>query len=188
MWWKVVLIVLGVLAIGTGVFYILMRGWDKEKPSKTETLQPESGEPLGKALIVYHPGAIGYTEEIAYAIGEGLQLMNWEVTLDRANKATVAGLTTYDVLLVGSPTYASTPRPPIMAYIDRCIELEGKKIVVFATGGHTPEESNKKMKAKLEQRGAKFVDSFGASLKQKGAEANNLAKEFGKKLANALKK
>jgi len=116
MWWKVVLIVLGifvgVIAVGAGIFYILMRGWDKEKPSKTEILQPKSDESIGKALIVYHPGATGYTEEIAYAIGEGLQSTNWEVTLDRANKATVADLSSYDVLLVGSPTYAGTPRPP----------------------------------------------------------------------------
>ncbi|HID92871.1 MAG TPA: hypothetical protein EYP60_02130 [bacterium (Candidatus Stahlbacteria)] len=187
MWWKVVLIVLGILAICSGVFWIFIRGWDKEQPSKSEVLQPASGEPVGKALIVYHPGATGYTEEVAYAIGEGLQSMNWEVLLDRANKTTVADLTSYDLLCVGSPTYVGTPRPPIMAYIERCAGLKGKESAVFATGSVNPDESNKKMKARLEKRGSKVIESLGVLVKQKGPEANNLAKEFGKKLAYNLK-
>lgn len=184
----VVGIVVIVLAAAAVVFWWgFRRSWDRPQPSKKDTLMPASREGVGKALVVYHPGATKYTQEVAYAIGEGLQSMNWEVHLDRANEATNSDLDSYDLLCVGSPTYASAPRPPIMTYIERCSRLEGKESAVFATGSSSPQRANAKMKEHLEKRGSKVLESLSLLVKQRKTEAHPLAKEFAVELAKMVK-
>ncbi len=170
----VVVIILGVV-MGSG--FLLIRSWDREQPSKRDILKPSVPEIAGKTLIIYHPGATGYTEEVAYALGKAFQTKGWEIHLDRANAKTVSDLSDFNLLCVGSPTYAGSPRPPIMNYINRCSGLENKRSLVFATGGVDPEEANKKMQSLLQSKGGKVVGSLALLVKQK-AQINELTGEF----------
>lgn len=190
-WWKIVLIAVGGL-VGLIVFVSVVGGlfllrYRREQPSKREVLRPEAGEPEGSALIVYQPGGIGYAEDVAYAIAAGLKSAGWEVHLDRANKETAADLGSFDLLCVGSPTWADSPLPPVVKYIARCAGLEGKPAAVFATGSLDAGPANDRMKSELRKRGASVGESLALLTKIRGEEAERLAREFGRKLARAAK-
>lgn len=181
----IVLVVVAVVGVGAGVFFYLMRSWDSEQPSKKDTLKPEVSKIVGRALIIYHPGATGYTEEVAYAIGRAFQAKGWEVHLDRANSRAVSDLSDFNLLCVGSPTYSGSPRPPIVDYINRCSNLENRVCLVFATGSNNPEEANKKMQNHLEAKTGKAVSSLALLTKQKD-EVEELTGEFVEKIAKEI--
>jgi len=71
--WKFFLFLFPSVVVVAGVFLYSMRNLDSEQPSKKNTLKPQVPEIVGRALIIYHPGGTGYTEEAAYAIGRALQ-------------------------------------------------------------------------------------------------------------------
>ena len=83
----------------------------------------------------------------------------------------------FNLLSVGNPTYFSSPRPPVLEYIERCSNLEKTVCLVFATGGETPHESTKKMQGLLEAKGAKVISSLALLTEQKN-QAGELAEEF----------
>jgi len=60
-----------------------------------------------KALIIYH-SKTGHTRAAADDIARGLDEKGVEVTIEEAAKADPAKASDYDILLVGSPTYAQT--------------------------------------------------------------------------------
>jgi flavorubredoxin len=177
----IVVIVVVLVGVGAGSFLYLMRRWDSEQPSKKDTLKPEVSKVVGRALIIYHPGATGYTEEAAYAIGKALQAKDWEVHLDRANSKAISDLSDFNLLCVGSPTYAGSARPPIVNYINRCTNLEKRVCLVLTTGSADPNESNKKLQSLLESRGGKVITSLALLTKQKD-QLDELAEEFAKKI------
>jgi flavorubredoxin len=179
---RIILIILGVLVIAVIVGFALMRGWDKEKPTKRENLKPE-GDVVAKALIVYHPGGSGYAEDVAHWIGEGLRSNGWEVDLDRANSSTVTDLTTYNLLCVGSPTYAGKPRPPIVSYLERVQGLQGKKSVSFGTAAGDAEAADR-LKEMLEAKGSEVIKVLKFLTGEKES-AEKEAKDFGSELAKS---
>jgi flavodoxin len=60
-----------------------------------------------RALIIYH-SKTGHTRAAADDIARGLKEKGVEVTIEEAAKADPASASEYDILLVGSPTYATT--------------------------------------------------------------------------------
>lgn len=181
----VLIIVVVVVGVGAGVFFYFLRRWDSEQPSKEDTLKPEVSEIVGRALIIYHPGGTGYTEEAAYAIGKALQNKGWQVHLDRANSKAISDLSEFNLLCVGSPTYSGSPRPPIVDYINRCSNLENRVCLVFATGSNNPEEANKKMQNHLEAKAGKVISSLALLTKQKN-QLDELTGEFVEKIAKEI--
>ena len=183
----IVVVVLIIVGVGAGSFYYFLRRWDSEQPSKKDTLKPEVSEVVGRALIIYHPGATGYTEEAAYAVGKALQAEGWEVHLDRANSRAISDLSDFNLLCVGSPTYMASPRPPIVNYINGCTNLEKRACLVLTTGGADPNESNKKLQSLLKSRGGKVISSLALLTKQKD-QLDELTEEFVEKIVEVMKK
>ena len=169
---KVVLIIslvaVVLVGVGAGAFFYFLQRWDSEQPSKKDTLKPEVSKIAGRALIIYHPGATGYTEEVAYAMGKALQTKGWEVHLDRANSRAVSDLSEFNLLCVGSPTY-----------------MENRVCLIFATGSSNPEEANKKMQNHFEAKGSKVVSSLALLTKQKD-ELEELTREFVEKIIKLI--
>lgn len=181
----IVVVVVLLVGVGAGAFFYFLRRWDSEQPSKKDTLKPEVSKIVGRALIVYHPGATGYTEEVAYAIGKTFQVKGWEVLLDRANSRAISDLSEFNLLCVGSPTYSGSPRPPIVEYINRCSNLENRVCLVFATGSNNPEEANKKMQNHLEAKAGKVISSLALLTKQKN-QLDELTREFVEKMVKLI--
>lgn len=188
-WWKIVLIGVGgfvcLFVVVNVIAGLVLFSYRKPHPPKPETLKPEAGPPLGKAMIVYQPGGSDYCESVAQAIGAGLRGSGWEVHLDRANEQTAADLGGFDLLCVGSPVWMARPHPPVLDYIGRCEGLKGKKAAAFATAGQDPTPGITELKSLLEKNGAVVVDSLGLLVNNRGKEADTLAEEFGKRLAGA---
>lgn len=181
----IVVVVVVLVGIGAGSLLYLMRRWDSEQPSKKDTLKPQISKVVARALIIYHPGATGYTEEAAYAIGRALQAKGWEVHLDRANSKAISDLSDFNLLCVGSPTYMGSARPPIVNYINRCTNLEKRAYLVLTTGGADPNESNKKLQSLLEAKGGKVISSVALLTKQKD-QLDELTEELVEKIIEVI--
>jgi flavodoxin len=69
----------------------------------------------------------------------------------------------YDVILVGSPTWAGRPSPFIKSFMNKAENIKGKKVVVFGTG-MSPiakrEQFKEIMKNNLETAGIKIVEDY----------------------------
>ena len=79
-------------------------------------------------------------------------------------------LTDYDLIYIGTPTWANNPTPAIITLIDRC-DWRGKDVILFTTmarsGGQATVE---RMEEKVTIRGARVVESFTLKTKDKTPE------------------
>jgi len=73
----------------------------------------------------------------------------------------------YGIVYFGTPTWANKPAPAIITIIDKC-DLQGKDVVLFATmNGSEGRFAIKRMKEKVESRGARVVEFFTIKTKNK---------------------
>ncbi|CDG64967.1 MAG: hypothetical protein PWQ15_1133 [Methanobacterium sp.] len=75
-------------------------------------------------------------------------------------KPETVDLTDYDLVYLGSPTWAGKPAPAIITLIDQC-NFQGKDVVLFTTMGSSG--GNKvieRMREKIEPRGGRFIKAF----------------------------
>jgi hypothetical protein len=106
-------------------------GRNKEVASEVEVLNP-SGK-TGTALVVYHPGKSDFQRRVFSAFSEGLVSAGWRVESTTPSAQTPADLSTFDLLVVGGPTYWFTPNRPVRRYLDRLGDLGGKRTVTIIT-------------------------------------------------------
>ncbi|MDO5859463.1 flavodoxin domain-containing protein [Methanobrevibacter sp.] len=79
-------------------------------------------------------------------------------------------LSDFDTIYVGSPTWAGNPTPAIITIIDRC-NFKGKDVVLFATmDGNRGETNLARLEEKVKMRGARVIESFAISTKNKSPE------------------
>ena len=79
-------------------------------------------------------------------------------------------LSGYDAIYIGSPTWAGNPTPAILTIIDRC-NFTGKDVILFATMDSNRGESNlERLEEKVKMRGARIIESFTISTKNKSPE------------------
>jgi flavodoxin I len=111
-----------------------------------------------KALIIYD-SAYGNTEKIARAIGETLGSEN-EVEILKVNNANPEQVKDLQLLIVGSPTYAGRPTPPILDYLNKLPEtaINGINVAAFDT----------RVSAKFARIFGYASDKIAAALKKKG--------------------
>ena len=152
-----------------------------------------------KALIIYH-SKTGHTRAAADDIARGLDEKGVEVTIEEAAKADPAKASDYDILLVGSPTYAQTRYKAAAKPVERFMDamkpdalsghLAGGFSVCAASGA---EKIVAAIEKKLASLGAKVVSpgpavKAGAPLslwQGPDADAADVEKcmEFGRRLA-----
>lgn len=89
-------------------------------------------------------------------------------------------LSNYGIVYIGSPTWAGKPAPAIVTFIDQN-DLQGKDVILFATMGNQGAKNViKRMKEKIQARGARIVNSF--SVKTGGKELIEIKEETWKKI------
>ncbi len=75
-------------------------------------------------------------------------------------KPATVDLSDYDLVYVGSPTWASKPAPAIITLIDQC-NFQGKDVILFATMGSSGgQKVIERMREKIEPRGGRMIKSF----------------------------
>lgn len=95
-------------------------------------------------------GALNYLKASVDAFRENKTLIKPE-TVDLAD---------YDLIYVGSPTWASKPTPAIITLIDQC-NFQGKDVILFASmGGSGGQKVIERMQEKIEPRGGRMIKSF----------------------------
>lgn len=79
-------------------------------------------------------------------------------------------LSGYDTIYFGTPTWSGNPTPAILTIIDRC-DLRAKDVVLFATMDASRGETNiERLEEKVKMRGARVIESFAISTKNKSPE------------------
>jgi flavodoxin I len=117
-----------------------------------------------KALIVYD-SVYGNTEKIARAIAEFIT-PSYEVKVLQAGEASPSELESTDLLIVGSPTHAGRPTPPVQAFLNKVPKLQGINVAAFDTRSQ-----------------AKLARVFGDAA---GRISNNLKKKGGNFIASPV--
>lgn len=133
----------GILAKGVPVAAItlagLLLGWNgllttlivnSEVVSELEVLNPTGSR---TALIVYHPGRSGFPKLIHDAFAEGLASAGWRVEITTASSHATTDLSSYDLLVLGTPTYNWLPSQPIQQYLQGLGDLRGKPTIVIVS-------------------------------------------------------
>ena len=80
-------------------------------------------------------------------------------------------LTDYDLIYIGTPTWANKPTPAIITLVDNC-NWKGKDVILFTTMSkpESGEETLERLEEKIYLRGGRVVESFSLVTKDKSPE------------------
>ena len=79
-------------------------------------------------------------------------------------------LSNYDLIYIGTPTWANNAAPAIITIIDRC-NWAGKDVILFTTTSSSDGESTlDRMEEKVGMRGGRVIKSFHLQTKDKSPE------------------
>lgn len=120
-----------------------------------------------KAIIIYC-SKTGNTQKVAHAIQSGLGGRADVIRLDLNNDGLLRefcpdfkfDLADYDLIFFGGWTMVMKMHPFLTAYIQRCENIDGKKVAGFATGGaiFSKQHAADDFTALVESRGARVLD------------------------------
>ena len=132
--WKQILLVaiLAFVVVITGILGFVFLKINSDYVSEIEILNADGAR---TALIIYHPGLSPFMEDVAYAFADGLAENDWRVEITTASSQAPTDLSTYSLLVLGSPVYADGPSPTIRRHIERMGDLAGIDIVLLVTSG-----------------------------------------------------
>jgi hypothetical protein len=147
------------LAILSLSWYGLLSSWiNQGVVSAVETVNPDGD--TGTALIVYHPGKSSFQRDVSYAFAGGLVANGWRVEITTASSRAPKDLSSYDLLVLGAPTYDWLPAKPIQAYVGRLGDLAGKPTVTIISGAGYTELSQPAMERLVHEAGGQLVRSL----------------------------
>lgn len=115
-----------------------------EVVSEMKILNPEGDS--GRALIVYQKGLRTFQPRVASAFAEGLVSSGWRVEVTTISSHAPTDLSSYDLLVLGWPTYWFNPSLLLRRYLKRLGDLDGKRVVVICTAAGAPAGSCEKMR------------------------------------------
>jgi flavodoxin len=109
-----------------------------------------------KTLVVYDT-TYSNTEKIAQAIGA---VLAGDVKVQRAGEVNVTELSSYDLLVIGSPTYGGRPMPSVADLMNNIPEsaIKDKKVAAFDT----------RISSKMAKIFGYSADRIAKNLKDKG--------------------
>lgn len=137
---KIAIIVVVVLVVAPfGTLGILMEIGNMPHVSDVQVKNPEGS--AGIAFTVYQPGISNFQEKMTLAFVDGLISNDWRVEITTASSQTPTDLSSYDLLVLGSPNYGGNPAQPVINYLNRVGDLGGMDTVIITTGGGLGTES-----------------------------------------------
>lgn len=95
-------------------------------------------KPVGKALVIYEPAWTDITKNAANALAKSLNDKDYDVTVNYPGSFLPHDVSSYAVLVFGTPIYNSKGSPLVVNYLKRLKGLTGKKVILFTTGSTTP--------------------------------------------------
>jgi hypothetical protein len=114
----------------------------------------------GRVLIVYHSSHGGFQPLIQRAFAEGLKSQGWQVDMATASKVTPADLSLYRLLVLGVPSYNWKPARPILNYLNRLGDLNGKPVALVVSGGGMTERCMRVLRQRLAKAYGRVVQAL----------------------------
>jgi len=155
---KALKIFAGLIFISVLLFAFLLVVPQMEKITELETKNSEGKS--GKILVVYHPGLSSFQKDVTMSYVKGLVERDFIVDITTPSSNTTTEITSYDLIVLGAPTYEFSPAKPMENYITRVGDFKGKKIVAIITGSGSTEESVVKMKELIERANGALIESL----------------------------
>ena len=107
----------------------------------------------GTVFVVFRPGLTGFNEGVVNAFIRGLVDSDWRVEVTTCSEQTPTNVTSYDLIVLGSPVNGDQPHQSMQNYLTR-VDLEGKPVVLILTSGGLVTEAMDRFKnATLEVNG-----------------------------------
>ncbi|AGK95540.1 flavodoxin family protein [Clostridium pasteurianum] len=176
-------IVLGILALCISemlFFFILIHSNNTEKGNKTVIMKTDSIA-HSKALVVYQPSLMtDSTKNVAYDLAKGLNSKGYDVTIAYPGKYLSTDLSTYKVVVFGSPIYIGQTSSVLNDYIKSVNNLKDQKILLFVTGGADDSEQLNSLEKLFTNAEIPMKISFKYNDKGNENKAFNLGSEIGK--------
>lgn len=176
-------IVLGIVAlfIATMIFFfVLVHLNNTEKGNKAIILNTNSA-PHSKALIVYQPSLMSAsTKNVTYSLAKGLNSKGYDVTIAYPGKYLSTDLSSYKVVIFGSPVYIGQTSSVLNDYIKSVKNLKDQKILLFVTGGAEDSEQLNNLEKFFTNTKSPIKISFKYNDKENETKAFNLGSEIGK--------
>lgn len=160
----IVLVVL--VAVAASLFYRISR----EVVSELKVLNREADK--GTALVVYHPGLTGFQKRVTYAFADGLVSSGWRVVIATASSQASTDLSSYNLLVLGSPTYFWAPARPIQSYLSKLGDLGRKRTAIIVTGLGATGRSMSIMQKLVEEVNGDLVKSLSLTALRPNKEAD----------------
>lgn len=161
-------------------FQIFIHSNNTEKGNKTFILNAASA-PHSKALIIYQPALLtDSTKNVAYSLAKGLNNKGYDVTIAYPGKYLSTDLSSYKVVVFGSPVYIGQTSSVLNDYIKSVKILKDQKILLFVTGGSDDSQQLNDLGNLFTNTKTPIKMSFKYNDKDNEIKAFNLGSEIGK--------
>jgi len=155
MGWGIAFAALAIIAVAIAW---LDYGRNKEVASEVEVWNP-SGK-TGTALVVYHPGRSDFQSRVFSGFVDGLVSNGWRVESTTPSAQTPTDLSSFDLLVLGGPTYWFSPNRPVRRYLKRLGDLEGQPTVTIITALGAGDRSASIMQKQVREANGNLVKAL----------------------------
>lgn len=126
---------IGFIVIGFGSVALMMPHLSADLISDIEVIN-ENGA-TGDAFVAYRPGVSTFQQDMTDAFIEGLVENDWKVKVTTISSQTPTDLSSYDLLVFGSPTYGGKPHDSVEEFFNRVNDLGQTNVAIVVTSGTT---------------------------------------------------
>jgi flavorubredoxin len=171
----VILVVFAVFAAYVGV------ALNKDVVSGIDILNSQGSK---SALVVYQPGLSSFPRDVSYAFGNGLAQAGWRVEITTASAQAPKDLSSYNLLVLGFPTYGAQPGTAIVRYLDGLGNLHGIETVIVSCAAGNANESAVVIQQKVQSESGTVKESIDLTslAPNDGGTATDIARQAGSKI------
>lgn len=171
MWKKIILVFVLILIVALVAFAafagLLMTGMiNREVVSGIDVINADGSK---TALIVYQPGFSSFPRDASYAFADGLASSEWRVEITTASPQAPSDFSNYSLLVLGFPSYGSTPGTAIVNYVNRVKNLDGINTVIISCSGGTSIKSIDTLKQQVQAANGTFYKGLDLSTRDSSA-------------------
>lgn len=132
--WIAILVLVGIIALVAGSVGVGGSIMKHEYDARPEILKSTSDNP-DKVLVVYQPSITSASSGCGTFHRKRLNKDGYEVTLNTPGKHLSSDISSYFIVVFGSPNYGGSPGKALLDYMKRIEDFTGKRVLLFSTSG-----------------------------------------------------
>jgi hypothetical protein len=181
--WKQILLAIFLVIVVIFAVFAAYIGFNlnKDVVSGIDIINPQGSK---TALIVYQPGLSSFPKDNSYAFGNGLAEAGWRVEITTASSQAPKDLSSYNLLVLGFPTYAAQPGTAIVRYLDGLGNLRGIDTVIVSCAAGNANESAAIIQQKVQSQSGTIKEAIylTSMAPNDGGSATDIARQSGSKI------